>query len=360
MHWSLVTDHAMPARFLEAGRYHGVLPLLDARFRNHIRFESWPATILQACRRATLAQAGYELTQGAEIDRVLTELAHAAIKPLLLKGTGLAYGLYRSPVLRPRSDTDLLVPLETRAPALQTLQQLGYRRVCGPAGKFVGYQLQLEYLDARGIAHNIDLHWRISNAQSFAWLFSFAELSSAAVPVPALNPHASRLGNAHALLLCLLHRAGNNLFQTPGFGDRLIWLYDIHLLVGAMSGAELDHFRAIVEAKCVGAIALDGLYRCDEFFPSPPLAALIDGLARGPGAQSGADLLSAGRLRREWIELSAIPYGAARLGYLAARAFPSGEYMRERFPDSPARALPVLHTRRWIEGLGNLLRVRGH
>ncbi len=60
---------------------------------------------------------------------------------------------------------------------------------------------------ARGIAHNIDLHWRISDQQSFAWLFSFAELAAAAVPVPALNRHALRLGNAHALLLCLLHRA---------------------------------------------------------------------------------------------------------------------------------------------------------
>ncbi len=353
-YWADDSDSGAIAHLLEAGRYHGVLPLFDAAFRDSKRFESWPEEILRAGHEAFLAQAGFEVAHGAEIDRVLAELARASITPLLLKGTGLAYGLYASPVLRPRSDTDLLVAPEMRDTAWQTLQQLGYRRVSGPAGTFVGYQLQAQRVDARGIAHNIDLHWRISDQQSFAWLFSFSELAAAAVPVPGLNREAMRLGNAHALLLGLLHRAGNNLFQSPGYGDRLIWLYDIHLLVGAMSGAERDDFRAMVETKRLGAVALEGLRACAERFPSPPLAALIDALARSPQAQSGAELLKAGRLRREWIEWRAIPGVRARLGYLAARAFPAAEYMRERYPESTATSLPMLYARRGWTGLRRL------
>ncbi len=356
--WSGDESSSAIAAFLDIGRYHGVLPLLDAALRSRDDFAKWPQEAVAACRQAALAQTAYELAHGAEIERVLDELAHANITPLLLKGTGLAYSLYASPVLRPRSDSDLLVAPEMRETAWQALQRLGYRRVGGPAGRFVGYQLQAQLSDTRGLAHNIDLHWRISNAQSFAWLFSFADLAAAAVPVPTLHPRASRLGNAHALLLCLLHRAGNNLFQAPGFGDRLIWLYDIHLLVDAMTNAERDDFRATVEAKRVGAIALEGLRRCAERFPSPSLAALIDALARSPQAQSGAELLTAGRMRREWLEWRAIPGAGARLAYLAERAFPSREYMLERYPESSSRPLPALHARRWLEGLGNLLHLR--
>ena len=342
--------------FLEAGRDEGVLPLLDAEFRSGRDFATWPAQILSACRQAALAQTGYELAHGAEIERVLTALSRVAIAPLLLKGTGLAYGLYPSPALRPRSDSDLLVPTETRETAQRTLEELGYRRTGGPAGKFVGYQTQMQRRDARGLAHNIDLHWRLSDAQSFAWLFSFAELTAAAVSVPELGPHASRLGNAHGLLHCLLHRASNNLFQSPGFGDRLIWLYDIHLLVCTMTSAEQADFRAMAKTKRVGAIALEGLRRCAARFPSPPLAALIEALARSPEAKSGSALLGASRLKREWIELLAIPSATSRFIYLADRAFPSSAYVRERYPESSASLLPLLHAQRWLEGFGKMAR----
>ena len=356
--WNGSGDATAIDAFLEAGRYQGVLPLLDTEFSSGKDFATWPDEILTASHQAALAQTGYELAHGGEIERVLAALSRAAITPLLLKGTGLAYALYASPVLRPRSDSDLLVAPEMRENAWRALQKLGYRRVGGPAGKFVGYQMQLQCRDARNLVHNIDLHWRISDAQSFAWLFSFADLAAAAVPVPALDPGASRLGNVHALLLCLLHRAGNNLFQAPGFGDRLIWLYDIHLLVEAMTERQLDDFRATVETKRVGAITLQGLRQCAGRFPSPRLADLIDVLLGSAQAQSGAEFLGAVRLRREWMELRAIPRAASRFNYLAERAFPSREYVRERYPESSASPLPLLHARRWLEGLGKMVRAR--
>jgi hypothetical protein len=337
--------------FLEVGRYHGVLPLLDAKFQSGKDFAAWPQKILVACHEATLARIAYELAHGAEIERVLAALSNAAVTPLLLKGTGLAYSIYSSPMLRPRSDSDLLVPPELRETASRTLEKLGYDRIGGPAGKFVGYQLQLLYRDARGFVHNIDLHWRISNEQSFAWLFSFADLAAAAVPVRALDPRALRLGNIHALILCLLHRAGNNRFEAPDFGNRLIWLYDIHLLVAAMTDAELDDFRATIEIKRIGAIALDGLRRCAEQFPSHRLVALVDALARSPHAQSGSAVLSAGRLHYEWVELRALPDAASRVAYLAERAFPSREYMRERYPNSGNQSISILYARRFFDGI---------
>jgi len=265
--WTHGRDTAAVAEFLAAARSHGVVPLLDSAFGRVTALAAWPAALRAQCHRAALAHAGYELAHGAEIERVIAELVRAGAQPLLLKGTGLAYAIYPSPVLRPRSDTDLLIDRESRDGAIRALQTLGYRRVGGPAGEFVGYQMQLQRRDAHDLAHNIDLHWRISDTQSFAWLFSIAELTAAAKPVPALCSGASRLGNVHALLHCLLHRAATN-FHSPGLGDRLLWSYDIHLLVNAMTDAELDTFRDVVKATGMGAIAVDGLRRCDERFPA--------------------------------------------------------------------------------------------
>ena len=355
-------DEAAEA-FLREARYHGVTPLLDARFRKsgsdphfgslsgRVGWEAnWPEAILTACREDALVQAVNELARRNELVRVLAGLAEAGVAPLILKGTALAYSHYADPALRPRADTDLLVAPPDRDAALRILRELGYRRVTGPAGTYVGYQAEMTRIDAHGMACSVDLHWRISNAQSFAWLFTFDELAAASRPLDALGAHARRLCDAHALVVALLHRAGNNAFIDAGFGDRLIWLHDFRVLTDAMTDDELARVVRLVADKRIAAIAIDGLRRCGECLPSPRLDALISALERGAAPRSGADLLRAGRLRREWLELKAIPTLRARLAYLAGRALPDAQYMRERFPGS-SRALPLLHARRWLGGL---------
>jgi hypothetical protein len=356
--------------FLDDARSHGVMPLLDARFiagrvgdgvgdgADHGVAATWPEAIRRACHDDAINHAGRELASRAETTRVLAALDRADIRSLLMKGAGLAYSHYPRPALRPRADCDLLVASSQREAARGILHDLGYRRIGGPAGKLVGYQYELHHVDVHDHTHNVDLHWRISNAQSFAWLFAFDELAAAAVPVPALGANARRLGDVHALMLALLHRAGNNQFMEPGFGDRLIWLYDVHLLVGAMTDDDRARFIRLAESKRVGAIAIDGLRHCADAFRSPRVEALILELERGPDAQSGAAFLRAGKIGREWLELRAIPTFRDRLTYVANRLVPSADYMRERFPDGANRALPLLHARRWLHGIGGRLPVR--
>lgn len=145
-----------------------------------------------------------------------------------------------------------------------------------------------------------------------------------------------------------MHRAGNNAFVGQGSGDRLIWLHDFRLLAGAMTDDEASRFVTLVRDKRIAAIALDGLRRCAGVLPSPHLDALIAALESSPLAASGAAFLRAGRLRREWLELRAVPTVRTRLAYLAGRLLPDAEYMRERFPGASGGALPLLHARRWL------------
>jgi hypothetical protein len=357
--WDGGSDPKAISRFLEAGDYHGVLPLLAAELRRATNAGAWPQAIPAKCHERARVQAMHELAHRAEIGRVLGALAEARIASLLLKGTGLAYGCYPDAILRPRVDTDLLVSPEASDAARRILEALGYRRAIGPAGRFVGYQVALHRDAPNGARHAIDLHWRISDLQSFAWLFSFDELAAAAVAVPKLDPRALRLGNAHALLLCLLHRAGTNLFQEAGLGDRLIWLYDMKVLTEQMPDPEREDFQRMVEGKRLGAIAIDGLRACAACFDSARLRELIGRLERSPGAAHGADILCAGKLRREWIEFRAIPAARTRLVYLAERLFPARDYMREQYPEAATQSLPLLYLRRWVAGLRRLVPARG-
>ena len=185
--WPATSDDVSIAVFLRTARCHGVTPLLDAKFVESGLQESWPQAIRQTCHEDAVAQAMHELATRAETGRILAMLGRAEIRPLLLKGTGLAYSHYPSPVLRPRADVDVLVAPSEREAAWRILQDLGYRRIGGPAGTFGGYQLELHYDDPRGVTHNVDLHWRISNAQSFAWLFTFEDLAAAS-PHPLTAP----------------------------------------------------------------------------------------------------------------------------------------------------------------------------
>ena len=358
--WPEGADDDYVEELLRAARYHGVTPLLDAKFSNRCLQSTWPEAIRLSCHADAVAQAMRELATRAETNRLLAALGSAELVPLIMKGTGLASSHYPSPVFRPRADCDLLVAPSDREAARKILLDLGYRRIAGPAGAYVGYQCGLHYDDPRGVGHNVDLHWRISDEQSFAWLFTFDELSAAAVPVPALGPNARRLGDVHALILSLLHRAGNNQFIDAGLGDRLIWLYDVHLLVEAITADDLARFRRIAQDKRIVAIAIQGLRSCVKHFGSPRVEALCAELEKSPAAESGADLLRAGKLAREWLELRAIPTAWARAMYLANRVLPSRDYMRERFPDSPDRALPILHARRWLEGIGKRWPARQH
>lgn len=350
--------------FLRMARHHGVTPLLDVRFRavgsapaaqaagpDRVAAGArvpWPEAIRAACREDALVQAMSEHRRQAELSRVLSAFADDGIAALLLKGAALGHTRYDKPALRPRADTDVLVAPRQRDAALAVLRGLGYRRTSGPASTYVGYQAEMTRIDPHGGASSIDLHWRLSNAQSFAWLFGFEELAAASLPVDALGPNARCPGDAHALAIALMHRAGNNAFVEPESGDRLIWLHDFRALADAMDDTVSARFVGLVCDRRIAAIALDGLRRCADAFPSARIDALIGAIEHSPAAASGAAFLRAGHLRREWLELRAVPTMRARMAYLAGRALPDADYMRERFPGSADRALPLLHAQRWL------------
>lgn len=354
-------DQGNISRFLDAGRYHGVLPLLDAELASRPDFGIWPREIVVTCHKAMLAQVVREPAQRAEIERVIDALTEAGVQPLVLKGSALAYSHYPDPALRPRSDTDLLIPPDAREQAGRALAALGYSKGEGVEGEFASYQATWSRDNASGLACHFDVHWRINNSQILAKAMRYDALAARAVPLPTLGAHARALAPVDALLFACIHLAGH--VNAPYFvhnvgpqhGDRLIWLYDMHLLYSRMSDAERDEFAALATAKRIRTICRRALARTQECFATPIAQRVRDALdAPGP-IETSARYFSGGRARQMLGDFLAFDRWRDRGRWLAEHAFPPESYMRGKYPDAGSTPLPVLHARRLGSGLARMM-----
>ena len=240
------------------------------------------------------------------------------------------------------------------------LAALGYCKDQGVEGEFASYQATWSREVGKGMAHHLDVHWRINNSQMLAQAMSYDELAARAVPLPALGAHARALVPVDALLFACIHRTGhvNAPFiveEVEQRGDRLIWLYDMHLLLARMSDAEQDEFAALAAKKKIKTICRNALLRTQECFGTPIPQRIFDALnAPGP-AEPSARYFSGGRRRQMIGDFLAFEHWQDRARWLAEHAFPPQDYMRGKYPHAVGTWLPILYLRRLGTGLARMM-----
>ena len=320
------------AGLLETAQAEGVLALCHDRLRRAPAWTQYPETLREALTRHAYQAVAVEMMRAAELRDVLAALAQAGLPVLLLKGAALAYTLYPEPHLRERCDTDLLLPdRDAVEQAWRVFQTLGYQRpaTATAAGELVSSELGCYKTTGSGLIHALDVHWRWSNATLFAGVFTFAELAEATVPIPALGPHAQGLGSVHALLLACVHRMTHRLQDNDI--DRLIWLYDIHLLAEGLTDGQWRQVVTLAEARVLCGPCCDGLDSAQRWFgtnrPDEVLNRLRAGTAR--------ERFDPGQLRQpwrlEWLAFCALPSTRLRLRWIGQRLFPDSDYLREQY-----------------------------
>ena len=219
---------------MSRSRYHGVDVLLNERLA---AVKNPPPTVIETLRLRSIAEASWEMRDSQILSQVLDALARHGVGALLFKGASLAYSTYPNPSTRMRSDADLLIESEARPIAEQCLASLGFVADLIAADDLASYQRSFVLATAGGGAHVIDLHWKINNSALLARCFQFDELAARSTPLPRLGAKAVGAGTADALLLACMHRKTHE--QDPYYvngdahhgDDRLIWLYDIDLLI---------------------------------------------------------------------------------------------------------------------------------
>ena len=264
----------------------------------------------------------------------------------------LAYSVYTNPAFRTRGDTDFIIQPQERARLHDVLAALGFKTEMGATVEFVSYQASYT-LEAQGSGtHTLDVHWRISNRHLLSKLFSYEELRSKAVPLPDLCPDAMGAGPVHALLLACMHRAGHkqSAYYVDGVahysGDRLIWLYDIHLLAGAFTVSQWDEFLRLAREKGLCATCLEGMEHARARFHSKYPEFVPAALAQAGGCERAANYLNASRLRQHWLDVCASDGIPNRMRFIGELVFPPAGYMHSIYPQAKPGWLPWLYARR--------------
>ena len=345
-----------PEEVLQRCRADRLTALMHERLQ---RFDSsgWPQALRDDLAREARAEAARELARANEIAAVLDALAAGGVRPILFKGTALAYTIYPAPSARPRGDTDVLLPREDVAHAREILSAAGYVPAVYCDGELLFRQIELQKTDRLGVVHAWDLHWAVSTQALFADLLSYDEVAREAAPVPALGAHARAASPVHALLLACVHPAMHHRNETSA-----LWTLDVHLLTSEMSAPELTAFARLAAVKRVAAIVaaqLDQAARTWGTALPPEMVAAL----RTPGGtrEPSAEYLRPGRRWHNELlaNLRYLPGWRRRLQLLREVTFPSATYMSRaygvRTSGAAAVLLPGLYAARIVVGLLRLL-----
>jgi hypothetical protein len=351
-------DDAAWQSLLQAGRFHGVLPLVHAGWMDANLRQATSPLFADGCAAEARRVAAMDLAQRQAIAQVLPVIAAAGGEPVLLKGSALAWTHYAAPSLRPRADIDVLIAPASRAAVARALADAGLAAALQLPGEYVSSQATWTPATAGGSTQSFDLHWRINNAPVLARLLDHAEIAASALPLPALGPAARAPSSPHAVLIAALHRVGSrdSPYHAAGWslagGDRLIWLMDFLMLARGLDDAGRSATQALLATKGARALLSDAIAVLRALRPAwadEAAALLPSGSASDPRLDA---YMAAAPARRRWLDFIALGNWAARVGYLAEQGFPPAAYLRARDPAHAHWPRPLLAARRLLARSG--------
>ena len=319
----------------------GVAPLLAA---------SPSAALLDAVSRGRLLReargsAVHAAALDQELRRVLPALAACGVHAVVIKGAHLAHALYRSPSLRPRTDTDLLIAPADRAAAAQALRGAGYGRPALTSGRVILGQFLFRRHLGPGVAHDVDVHWRAAAPLVFDGAFDCAAIASRGVSLPALGPTARGPSVPDALALACVHVVAHHWPRAS-----LRWWYDLALLAGAVDEPGLERFAEAASAGGYRAVAIAALGGARAVFPSAALDAAIAALTAAPPANELSAALTRADRRGFDDFLLDLRVAGWRRGATLVREhlLPPPAYMRLAFAGRP---LPIAYAERLLRAV---------
>jgi hypothetical protein len=342
--------------FLKEIASQGMAPLLYRRIIKSKCCPGWPADLLSHLRKKAMQQAAFETLQKADLCKVLAELSRIDIHPLLLKGTPLSHTIYPAPGLRPRCDTDLLIPVSARGQVAALMEQLGYKGLYEAPSEYINSQMSYSKQGKFGFSFSYDIHWQVNNNnRNFSQKFTYNRLFMNAVTISTLGENAKTLNNVDALLLACFHRAGH--FSHSG--DLLIWLYDIHLLCQIITEEETSIFYDKARELKIVFLCGNAIATAKSWFGTAfPMTMNL--LLQDTTRESSSMFLQSGRLvgikNHALLELKTLSTWRERIHFLLQNAFPPTEFMLWRYDKKQKITLPWLYFKRFIEGIYVFLR----
>src|SRR3954451_18090847 len=339
--WPRGASAADAAQLIESLEQNGLAPLV------YSLFSDWP--VRSALRDVAIRAAAGETARLRDLRTVLAAFEANGIRVLIIKGTGLAYDIYASPELRPRGDTDLLIAESDLDSVRRILFAGGYTSPLSSGDTLAVRQQSF----TRG-GHVYDVHWDVANSPVVRDALPCDQVLTRAIPIPRIAPTALAPSHVDALLLACIHRVVHHHDI-----ERLIWLYDIHLLREAMTAGEHARFWRMAADRGLVAICERSIALAEDWFAAAPHDRASDWLTDSEQNRDepSAAFLNHGRTRGGVLtdDLKALSW-RGRLRRMRELALPPIGFMRQSFPSARTVALPALYVWRGVRGVLRLLR----
>jgi hypothetical protein len=180
--------------------------------------------VLSAPAAATLKRDAMSIAvTGIKVKKLLFKsleaFSHHGVRPVLLKGYGLAHRCYPDPLFRPMTDVDLLVSRDELQAAETALAEIGLRK----NEELEDYQLHHHHhLNFYGTSGSVELHFRAISG--FGGAIEADGLLQRAIEAD-LEGHPVRYLRAEDEIAYLATHATQHLFKGVG------WLYDLKLFI---------------------------------------------------------------------------------------------------------------------------------
>jgi hypothetical protein len=318
--------------------------LLDlARAHRVDRLVAWRRNEIDADLRADVV---VDEMQVRELNRVLAALDAEGLDPIVMKGAALAHSHYEQSWMRPRLDADLLIPVDAKAHAFNTLRRLGYTQPPVASGSLVSHQAMFVGPGATGYPHVLDVHWRVLNPPLVADVLSYDELRSRACQLSVRGQRMLTPSPPDALVLACVHRAAHH----HGVDD-LLWILDVHLIAGRLTPVD---WRSVVDAAArrrVAAICRAGIQRSIDLFETAVPGHVVDQLDSLLADEPSAIYLKPRLTRFNQLCVDVRALGVrAGLRLVREHVAPTPSYMRRRYGMPSPLQLPALYARRAVRG----------
>lgn len=292
--------------------------------------------------KVSKAGVAHDLLRAHYLKQLIGSLWKRRIPCILLKGEALAASMYEHPGVRTRSDIDLFIRIQDILIVRQTMLELGYR-IASPLYK----SHQFTVVRPGDVSLNIrfDIHWRLLNAPRFARVLSFEAAYRSAKVHPGVSP-GRILDQPNALLLACMHRFGNERHDP----DRLIWLYDIHLLVSAMSINDLSEFTEKAVQENIQEVCLDALEKSYQYFATNVPNHVLSAMRSPTQPESLKSHFSNSQLALLIDDFRYLPGARSRFGFLREFLMPPADYLLFRYKKEGWYWVPALYVRYLLSG----------
>jgi len=336
--------------FQSRAAYHGVDVLVCHLLKSRDEWSELPEQTRNELLERLRAAGVIEMLRSRDLMQLNQSLQQAGICALLLKGGALAYTHYPEPHLRSRVDTDIFIDAGDIKTIREAFLALDYEL---QGWIYKSHQFHCFRRDPGFGTVRYDVHWRSNNRSKYARIINYEEAKSDAIPIAELEGVLT-LKPTFALLQACLHRSGSERHDP----NRLIWLYDIHLLLSAMPGYELLEFAQRAVDDNVQAICCDAINSAVSCFATSVPEQMLKTLSTPSGAKSLNRRYADSQLALIADDLRQLPDMTSKLDLMREYLMPPGDYLLDRYEREGRWWIPVLYFRYFFGGLFERISLR--